>query len=353
MLESLQIKNFRGISSLSLENLGRINVLIGENGIGKTTTLEAVSVVSNLHPGEFIRLAKWREFEGSYAEALRSVFHQLDTSLCPEFIFTRNRKEHRFAIACAADAETIKVNGEYHNGENGINDFTQSDEVMGIAATYTSPSGEIYEQEYLGSSGEPQFRLLPQHVIPQVRCFYIHGRRATSIFETAQAIDKIADTIEDENLFRDTLSSIDSRVKRIRAGFSGKNPDVKIDVGLSKMLSLNFMGDGFCRVALMLTGIMGSRAKVLVVDEIDSGLHHSTMTDFWRHCIQLTKQFDVQLFCTTHNEEILETAIDAFQDDPEEIKVYRLEQRTEDEIYAASFDYSMLRDAELAGFEIR
>ncbi|MCY4188140.1 MAG: ATP-binding protein, partial [Bryobacterales bacterium] len=43
-LPSLSIQNFRGVHGLSIERLGRVTLLGGRNGIGKTTILEAVQV---------------------------------------------------------------------------------------------------------------------------------------------------------------------------------------------------------------------------------------------------------------------------------------------------------------------
>ena len=41
-LPDLSIRNFRGINALSIERLGRVTLLGGRNGVGKTTVLEAV-----------------------------------------------------------------------------------------------------------------------------------------------------------------------------------------------------------------------------------------------------------------------------------------------------------------------
>ena len=42
LLPDLRIRNFRGIEDLSIERLGRVTLLAGRNGVGKTTVLEAV-----------------------------------------------------------------------------------------------------------------------------------------------------------------------------------------------------------------------------------------------------------------------------------------------------------------------
>ena len=43
-LPSLVIKNFRGIDAMTLPRLGRVTLLAGKNGMGKTTVLDAVRV---------------------------------------------------------------------------------------------------------------------------------------------------------------------------------------------------------------------------------------------------------------------------------------------------------------------
>lgn len=45
MLKSIKIKNFKSVQNIEIE-LGRVNVFIGENGCGKTTILEAISLAS-------------------------------------------------------------------------------------------------------------------------------------------------------------------------------------------------------------------------------------------------------------------------------------------------------------------
>jgi len=44
MLRRVTIKNFKSIKNLSFD-LGRVNVLIGENGSGKSNILEAIAFV--------------------------------------------------------------------------------------------------------------------------------------------------------------------------------------------------------------------------------------------------------------------------------------------------------------------
>ena len=79
-LPSLSVKGFRGIRSLEFPKLGRVTLLAGGNGIGKTTVLDAIR--SYVSRGEFRvlvdLLANREEFVAGYDE-------DGDTALYPDF----------------------------------------------------------------------------------------------------------------------------------------------------------------------------------------------------------------------------------------------------------------------------
>ncbi len=52
-LPNLSIKGFRGIEALDIPRLGRVTLLAGQNGVGKTTVLEAVKLYA-LHASYWI-----------------------------------------------------------------------------------------------------------------------------------------------------------------------------------------------------------------------------------------------------------------------------------------------------------
>ena len=54
MLSSLEIKNFRAFSHLSIERLGQVNLIVGKNDVGKTTLLEALRLYSSISPPDTI-----------------------------------------------------------------------------------------------------------------------------------------------------------------------------------------------------------------------------------------------------------------------------------------------------------
>ncbi len=47
ILNSLEIHNFRGFKHLQIERLGRVNLIVGKNNVGKSSLLEALQLYAH------------------------------------------------------------------------------------------------------------------------------------------------------------------------------------------------------------------------------------------------------------------------------------------------------------------
>ncbi|HUE00657.1 MAG TPA: ATP-binding protein, partial [Bryobacteraceae bacterium] len=66
-------------------------------------------------------------------------------------------------------------------------------------------------------------------------------------------------------------------------------------------IPIGSMGDGMWRMLAMAIAITQCRGGVLLVDEIDTGLHYTVMSQMWRLIFNAAKELDVQVFATTHS----------------------------------------------------
>jgi AAA15 family ATPase/GTPase len=72
VIQNLQINSFRGLKGLNLSDLGWVNILVGKNNSGKTTILEAISIVCNpLDPFQWIGTSERRLNIGRAPTVLR------------------------------------------------------------------------------------------------------------------------------------------------------------------------------------------------------------------------------------------------------------------------------------------
>jgi predicted ATP-dependent endonuclease of OLD family len=71
--------------------------------------------------------------------------------------------------------------------------------------------------------------------------------------------------------------------------------------GSSRPVPIGSLGDGIWRMLAMAIAITQCKGGVLLIDEIDTGLHHTVMTDMWKLIYNAAKEWDVQVFATTHS----------------------------------------------------
>ena len=68
-------------------------------------------------------------------------------------------------------------------------------------------------------------------------------------------------------------------------------------------IPLGSFGDGLRRILALAFAVVQSAGGVLLVDEIDTGLHYSVMEKMWEVIIKTAEKLDVQIFATTHSQD--------------------------------------------------
>ena len=77
---------------------------------------------------------------------------------------------------------------------------------------------------------------------------------------------------------------------------------------------------------------------MLLIDEIENGLHYSLLLEIWRYLFKFARQLNVQLFVTTHSWECIEAFQKAtVEDKQDEGALIRLQNKKGD-VTATVFD---------------
>jgi len=84
-------------------------------------------------------------------------------------------------------------------------------------------------------------------------------------------------------------------VTQTRGGFIIKRK------GWEQPVPIGSMGDGMWRMLAMAIAISQCKGGVLLVDEIDTGLHYTVMSKMWSLIYNTARELDVQVFATTHS----------------------------------------------------
>ncbi|MDX1905808.1 MAG: AAA family ATPase [Bacteroidia bacterium] len=93
-------------------------------------------------------------------------------------------------------------------------------------------------------------------------------------------------------------------------------------------VALPMMGEGAIKLFRILSEILTWKGQRLMIDEIDTGFHHSRMRPFWKTILNAAQRHETQLFVTTHNLECIQHLRDTLREDmpdfKDEVRVIRL-----------------------------
>ena len=70
-------------------------------------------------------------------------------------------------------------------------------------------------------------------------------------------------------------------------------------------------GEGFVRSIHLIILLLSSNSSKMMIDEIDTGIHHTKLKEIWKIVLKICKDLDVQLFVTTHSKECAEAFVEA------------------------------------------
>ena len=113
------------------------------------------------------------------------------------------------------------------------------------------------------------------------------------------------------------------------------------------------MGEGFNRLLGIYSEVIASEVHVLLIDEIENGLHYSVMPQVFEGLFTAAKELDIQIFATTHSWECIMAAdAAARKTNSYDLNVIRLD-RVKDDITATIMDDKTLATARDLKWEMR
>jgi AAA15 family ATPase/GTPase len=114
-----------------------------------------------------------------------------------------------------------------------------------------------------------------------------------------------------EERLLDLIRIVEPKLRKLRYAKITKQPLLYADVGLSSLIPASQMGHAFCRMLTLYMEMLVTDAEILLIDEIENGLHHSVYEDIWKGIGALAWSENIQVFVTTHSEECVKAAAKA------------------------------------------
>ncbi|HEX8213645.1 MAG TPA: AAA family ATPase [Longimicrobium sp.] len=343
-LRSFEVEGYRAIRHLRLPQLERVNLFVGLNNTGKTSLLEAVQLYGTQSPvSVLLRTLRDRagfrprfstvqgadvNAEQVYAavEGARSLFHGNFTgSMCHPIRLGPTTRE--------GNPLTIELPW-------ATPEFLEESADLEIYLEFDSPLLRVAK----GSAGNTLTvgRMLRGFSVP------VPGTRRSTALVPVQGLDAASvNRMWDEAAASGHASDVEEALRTIlpeleRIYLIGESTNAGRSVamqlaGTRRAVPLSSMGDGTNRVFALALACVQARDGVLLVDEIENGLHHTVQEAVWKMVFAFARQLDLQVFATTHSWDAVVGFQAAANQSSDEGLLYRLERETSGEIYAERY----------------
>ncbi|WP_160602172.1 AAA family ATPase [Allopontixanthobacter confluentis] len=331
-LDKLTIGAFRNLENVELEDLGRINLLVGVNNAGKTSILEAIAVLQNpFSPYEWFNAVRTRETRSvgympdqmSVLEAIRWMFPisndpmEIENQISPITLSSEaHGRSDDLRITCEEingfiDPETFSKAFAGVRKRDAVEPVEDSGLLIRASAHISQGllSPEYFEQEWvlwsqLGLRTEMGARRPTGNL--QFLAPYAHRNSPANLRLLSEA-SKFGGRDDIDALLRD----LDPRISGVEIITSddGRYPKIAIRMRDGALMPQGIFGDGVRRALSIALAIRKCANGILLIDEIEAALHVSALDRVYRWLDQAANSYNVQIFATTHSLEAIEAVI--------------------------------------------
>lgn len=343
ILDSLQVRNYRCFKHLTVEKLGLVNLVVGRNNVGKTALLEAIWTYANdgyerviyeilRERNEIPPFSNGIMVQPESSQGLRNLFFGR-----PYFqYFPGDYPDELDEFMTVLIGENVDFSG---NEPVFVEKVLQ---IRGLRPDSSSRDG-IPRLKHIGGGLSP---VDGQFIRPG-------GLDDQKLVEFWDDIEKYVQ----EDFVTKALKLIEPGLVDIRfsgypTGSFSRIPVVRLQ-GATERVPLRSLGEGMSRILGIASALVASSNGILLIDEIENGLHYSVLSDIWRLIFETARDREVQVFATTHSYDCIEAfAKAAINDVKSDGMLIRLA-RKEDEIKAFTFDETQLETITKEGIEVR
>jgi energy-coupling factor transporter ATP-binding protein EcfA2 len=387
ILNSLEIQRFRCFRELRIGHLGRVNLIVGKNNVGKSTILEALRLFAK--PASLVDLLDmlacrneistgdieaWRR-DPEYPLRIDSSFFGRRSTPGEEgaiVIGPVERKDDCLRISMDIREYSVKVvPPPFDKLDRNIYVDLPCETLRVRETVLTFRLGSTIQGFRLGS---PQFHrppsnspaLFPLPESSQSNSISLRTIPYCSIEPNGVSLTDIGRLWDDVSLSpleKDVVSAlriISPEVDRLalkvaRDGNNGDSvnriPFVKVE-SFEEPIPLRALGDGVNRLFGVALALAHAKDGLLLVDEIENGIHYTVQADLWRLVFETAARLNVQVFATTHSYDCIKAFEEAARESEEEGVLVRLA-RKGDRTLVGEFDERELEIAVEGEIEVR
>lgn len=353
--KNLEIKNFRGIDRLVMDDFSRVNVFLGQNGSGKSSILEAILMLTGMsNPGlpQSINMLRSRGAAGQYLD-VRYFFHNLMLTTPPEVASKQNDGVKRHMIL-----KMPFVFDEQTQVTTPIGQIQRSDamvQVNQVEMNFDITADSVVNQ-YKSTMTFNQQGLIKERKIAEGYQEKLYASLIPASLAASNATSDLAELVKRKmkQLVVDRFTFFDNRITAVEVLADGVFVGIE---GVPELLPISMHGDGMFRYLTIVAASANPITNIVLLDEIENGLHYSAYKKLWEAIFALATTTNKQVFVTTHSKETLCRLNEMLEENPayqQEMRLYTIANTQKNGYQAYKYTYEGLsgaceNDVELRG----
>ncbi|MDQ1355451.1 MAG: family ATPase [Acidobacteriota bacterium] len=356
MFKKIKIEQFRGITNLELNDLRQFNLFVGKNNCGKTSLLESIYLISRpSNPIYPVLINNLRSHFITQPYSWTVLFNKMDTEnpirLSGE---TLTPKEIRTLSIFPLQAKN-DVLSTYETFDFSMKSTRREffDNIIGLMVEFSISKDRGKRQSYeskISIGKENKWEVdAPESYTETLRStfFTLEINRADIAIRFNQVLIR-----KQEDKILKVLRAVEPRLSNLSIGADNI---LYCDMGFTKLLPLSSAGEGLNNLLAIILAIYETSGGVVMIDEIENGLHYATQEILWEAIFEAATAFNVQIFATTHsyeNVKAFSSACEKLDDKGDKLRLFRIENE-KDKIRLFDFNHEMLSTAIMKDWEVR
>jgi len=351
MFKSIKIKNLRAITELEVDNLGQVNLFVGQNSCGKTTLLEALFfLIGATNPKLPVNANTFRGLTFVSNKLWDSYFQNMDPTIPIEIggqiLATIEEQLLLIRPHHPKQTEAEPVPSDVASPSFAPGDSETTRKLDGLELTYTSsedPSNKITSTVFLRNGD-----LITEGTMERaIRGIFINS---VTMYDWKDRFD----AVQQKKLVPEVVSllkEIETRIVDLRLNKIGL---LCADIGLSELIPANLLGGGIAKFLSIALAMIVYQNGIVLIDELENGLGHSAQQKIWKAVLNWAQELNVQVFATTHSIE----CVKAFNNSANttlfgsEAKLFRIERKGE-KFRAVEYTKELLAESLESNWEVR
>jgi len=294
-IENLEIRNFKCFKQLDIANIGQVNLIGGKNNVGKTAFLEALDLFFSSDKAYDLASSTYKILKRRQG-INRLRYFEID------FIYDN---ESEITVSSSSKTCTIKYGSEViDNDDFDINNLLPT-EILSFSIN--NDKKDIPIDIFLGKSTIGANRIEMMSRGRKKKLMYVSSSTADEQ-DIAIAYGKLIE-LKMEIFLNNSLNLFDNNIIGLKIIPIESGIILKLETK-NNLILLSSLGEGINRYIAILCAIWASKDSVLLIDEIENGIHYTNYKKLWEIIFKASIEANCQIFITTHSKE----CITAFND---------------------------------------